>query len=162
YVAKLDTSYSVMKSRFYLDDFVNIDGVGVIGCVTIGGANASMHNITTRGGVGRNGNMILLNDAGLNTMGLGVYSGASVQLDVGILVSFYVNSAWYINTDYAYVKWRKNPSGAWQTNVTSTGFNKGTSEITGLFLYSASVVLNTGEYIDIIIGVVNNEGTKET
>lgn len=161
YVAKVDTSAAVMKSRFYLDELIAISGEGVIGAVNLDGPNAAMHNLTTRRGAVRS-SVVWLNDGGLNTKGLGVYSGASVQLDVGILVSFYVNSAWYIDTDYAYVKWRKNPSGVWQTNSTSTGFNKGTSEITGVFLYSASVVLNPGEYIDIIIGVVNNEGTKET
>jgi hypothetical protein len=96
YVAKLDTSYNVMKSRFYLDNFVNVDGVGVVGCVTIGGANASMHNLTTRGGIGRNGNMILLNDAGLNTKGISyVLEAASKFLNAGIIYDYEANPSWY-------------------------------------------------------------------
>lgn len=165
-IAKLQVDYATMKSRFYLDEVLTVqideNTNGVIGCITIGGTNESMHNIATRGGVGRIGNMIMLNDAGLNTKGNAIYSGVSVQLDVGILVTLYVNSAFYIDSDYAYVKWRKNPSGAWQTNTTSTGFDKNTSQEIGVFLYSASVVLNPGEYIDIIVGVSNAEGDKES
>lgn len=77
-IAILQTSKSVMLSRFYLDDLLPVklpDGTdGVVGAVIIGGENEKMHNITTRGGGGRI--MVagqparLLNDAGLNTLGI--------------------------------------------------------------------------------------------
>lgn len=72
-IAKLQVDYNTMKSWFYLDELLTIeleDGTdGVIGLVTIDGANESLHNITTRGGSGRIGNMRMLNDGGINTRG---------------------------------------------------------------------------------------------
>lgn len=77
-VAILQVNKATMLARFYLDDLVvaKVDGTndGVIGVVIIGGENEKMHNIATRGGVGRarvNGQTArLLNDAGLNTLGM--------------------------------------------------------------------------------------------
>ena len=76
--AILQEDKATMLERFYIDDLVSVkvDGTndGVIGVVIIGGDNEKMHNITTRGGVGRvsvNGQTArLLNDAGLNTKGM--------------------------------------------------------------------------------------------
>lgn len=75
--AILQESDSVMKQRFYLDELFVVrleDGTdGVIGMVAEGSANESMHNLTTRGGVGRaykGGRVVrMLNDGGLNTKG---------------------------------------------------------------------------------------------
>lgn len=73
----LQEDKATMLERFYLDDLVvaKVDGTndGVIGVVIIGGDNEKMHNIATRGGVGRvrvqGQTARLLNDAGLNTYG---------------------------------------------------------------------------------------------
>ena len=71
-IAKLQVDYATMKSRFYLDEVLTVqideNTNGVIGLVTIGGANEAL-NIATRGGSGRVGDMIMLNDAGLIVTG---------------------------------------------------------------------------------------------
>lgn len=70
--AILQVNKATMLDRFYLDEIMPAND-GVIGLVIIGGQNEQMHNIDTRGGVGRvrvNGQTArLLNDAGLNTLG---------------------------------------------------------------------------------------------
>lgn len=63
--AKLDTDYTTMKTKFYLDDVIG-GKEGVVGCVILSGNNAKLHNLDTRGGKGRIGNMQMLNDGGLN------------------------------------------------------------------------------------------------
>lgn len=66
-LAKVNPNYATMKSRFFLDEVLGTQ-TGIVGLVNPDGPNASMHNLTTRRGVGRVGNYVFLNDGGLNCL----------------------------------------------------------------------------------------------
>lgn len=97
YVAKVDTSAAVMKSRFYLDELIAISGQGVIGAVNPDGPNAAMHNFSTRRGVVRS-KLIWLNDGGLNTKGTAQVTAARSRfLNKGIEYDYQTRPAWYVS-----------------------------------------------------------------
>ena len=122
--AILQEDKATMLERFYLDDLVSVkvDGTndGVIGAVIIGGDNEKMHNITTRGGVGRvrvqGQTARLLNDAGLNTKG----KSSEVPLDIELghrsaktgIVKF--KAAYYLGSGAVDYGIRFRQTGGWQ------------------------------------------------
>lgn len=169
YVAKLDTNYNTMKSIFYLDDFVNVDGVGVIGCVTIGGANEAMHNIATRGGVGRIGNMIMLNDAGLNTYGKStvVYitpvsgsfdSGTGVSTTPSIKIDN--KEAFYVDTTSIVLEWGDTSSSfPYSYDATSLYFTLGKDQSVEIPLLYTGYTPIVGNDVFVRVKHTNSEGT---
>lgn len=161
-VAKLHTSYAVMKSRFYLDALFNCEGKGVIGAVLEGGENAKKHNLTTRKGVGRVKDMVLLNDAGLNTKGVAIYGSVSSQMPGGIAVSMTSKSAWYVDTDDVSVKWKKSTDSVWQENFAPSGHAQQTEVNLTILLNSVSATLTPGEDMNIKVCNYNYEGVFES
>lgn len=156
YIAKLDTSYNTMKSRFYLDDFVNVDGVGVIGCVAIGGANEAMHNIATRGGVGRIGNMRMLNDAGLNTYGNAIVGAFLYKWANNIGVNSEFLASWYSDSTNLGIRYKKTSSSSWVTLMFNELLLKQTSVNS---LRHITPTFDPFDSVDIQLININEEGT---
>src|SRR5690606_3667445 len=129
-VAILQEDKATMLERFYLDDLVavKVDGTndGVIGAVIIGGDNEKMHNITTRGGVGRvrvqGQTARLLNDAGLNTLGL-VINSLGVEYTYTnwmIVASLEFKSAYDLETTEFGIEFKKPTDSTWLKQVLGT------------------------------------------
>lgn len=162
-IAKLQVDYATMKSRFHLDELLTVqideNTNGVIGCVTIGGANEAMHNITTRGGVGRIGNMRMLNDAGLNTYATS-YSDPFQVLRVDTTsFSFDVISSYYSNTVRArlYYKYGVDWLLHYDTNSINVPKNS-TDTFTSINPFNG---LKAGDFAEFKVVVTNEEGDKE-
>ena len=103
----LDPNYNTFKTRFYLDEVIG-GKEGVVGLVDPTGDNAKMHNLTTRGGKGRIGNMQILNDGGLNTKALALWEDNPSFYNSaynGFIVTIRCYSAYYVDTDYFGIKW---------------------------------------------------------
>lgn len=162
-IAKLDTDYTTMKTRFYLDDVVGLKE-GVVGLVNPLGANAKYHNLTTRGGKGRVGNMQMLNDGGLNTKPLAEWvneSGYYGSTYDGFLISVECFSAYYLDTDNFGIKWRVSAPdyvGA-PTLANTTGIDEKLSDLTGFKLVDQLVV---DSYVYFKVFGTNSEGVFES
>lgn len=157
-VAKLDTDYDTMKLRFYLDDVVATKE-GVVGCVTSGGVNEQMHNMTTRKGKGRVGNLILLNDGGLNT--LGTVSLGTVSFDIvnGIILPITYRNAYYVDGDAIKVRYKKNSDTIWTEYFVKGNTPKAEFTVFNGTLTSVSGDLSPNDLVYIQIQTINAEGT---
>ena len=162
-IAKLQVDYATMKSRFHLDEVltVQIDETtnGVIGLVTIGGSNEAMHNITTRGGVGRIGNMRMLNDGGLNTKGKITEFNIDTEVpnrtaktnDIKFLTAWYIDS---IASEYG-IRYRQGASPTWLYIYGDEDLLKST-ETTKEF-YFPTLIPN--QSMEVQAFITNSEGT---
>lgn len=159
--AKLAPDYNTFKTRFYLDEVIG-GKEGVVGCVTIGGANANYHNLTTRGGKGRIGNMQILNDGGLNTKGdTSITSTTSDLKNGGLDITVNYKSAFYVDTDF-YLRARIG-SGSW-TNyfVKSLTMNQTITDTNRKVDIDASLPLNAGDLLEVQAYSSNVEGDSPT
>lgn len=132
-VAILQEDKATMLERFYLDDLVSVkvDGTndGVIGAVIIGGDNEKMHNIATRGGVGRvrvNGQTArLLNDAGLNTRAKAEATAMRSRfINQGIEFDATITPGWYVPCAL-YVRFQKSGVSGWSEWFEARAFSQG-------------------------------------
>lgn len=160
YRAKLFPDYSTFKTRFYLDDVVG-GNEGVVGCVTIGGTNANYHNLTTRGGKGRAGNMQMLNDGGLNTKGNTTITSTSSDLKNGGLdITINYISAFYVDTDF-YIRARIISGGSW-TNyfMKSLAMNQTLTDTNRKVDIDYSLPLVAGDILEVQAYSSNAEGNS--
>lgn len=162
-VAILQEDKATMLERFYLDDLVavKVDGTndGVIGAVIIGGDNEKMHNITTRGGVGRvrvqGQTARLLNDAGLNTKGNATIEDIIVQWGNLVALQIKYDSAYYLSSSNLGLRWRVG-GGAWSDVTLHTYLaQNSTLSLVGEF----NPDLEIGQSVELQLVHTNPEGT---
>lgn len=156
--AILAPDYSTFKTRFYLDEVIG-GKEGVVGCVTIGGLNASYHNLTTRGGKGRFGNLQVLNDGGLNTKGDTTITSTSSDLENGGLnITLNYKSAYYVDTDF-YLRARIISGGSW-TNyfIKSLSMNQTSTDTNLKVDIDYSLPLVAGDLLEVQAYSSNAEG----
>ena len=157
-IAKLDTDYTTMKLRFYLDEVVGTKE-GVVGLVDPLGVNAKYHNLVTRQGKGRFGNYVALNDGGLNTRG-GVSIGTlSSSFGSGVIIPITYRNAYYVKSDDIRIMYKKNGEVTW-TDYSSRA-NTPQAEYT---TYNGSLTSVTGDLhpedlVYIKVQNINAEGT---
>lgn len=162
--AILQEGDQVMKERFYLDELFVLrleDGTdGVIGMVAEGSANEAMHNLTTRGGVGRaykGGRVVrMLNDAGLNTLGTGYVNSVEYRwaTDMGLNNSYF--ASYYNSTSNVGIRYKLATGSIWTTIMFDRGMSQQQS-ITDLFEFPITG-RNTGDVIEVQPININEEG----
>jgi len=153
--AILDPNYSTFKTRFYLDEVIGGKS-GVIGCVTPLGENAGYHNMATRGGKGRIGSKIVLNDAGLNTLGKPTLNSNSLQWANNVRNSYTFLSAYYVDSSFTGVRFRVG-AGAWTEVSFFTTLPMATSQTVTKDFDSG---LTKGTVIEMQAIIKNAEGDK--
>lgn len=162
--AILQVDRATMLSRFYLDGIIALkqpDGTdGVVGAVIIGGTNETMHNVATRGGVGRvrlpGGTARLLNDAGLNTYGFASLGSYITSWANHLRMTINVLSAFYVNTDNVGIRYKKSTSPTWISFMFGTTLAENSStQISQLI----NPELTLGDTLQIQFITVNAEGT---
>lgn len=166
-IAILQTSKSVMLSRFYLDELVSVklpNGTdGVVGAVIIGGDNEEMHNITTRGGAGRvmvSGQPArMLNDAGLNTFGLSRIDGTKKHHSNFIAVRLLGRASYYSLSSSWGLEFKKNSESWAEASKLDLGALSAGQEVP-LQYYVLRYVYNLGDTLNIRSYHVNEEGTR--
>lgn len=165
YIAKLDTSASVMKSRFYLDKLIAISGEGVIGAVNPSGPNATMHNLTTRRGVVRS-NVVWLNDGGLNTKGTAqVTATRSRFINKGIEYDYETTPAWYVSGQ-VFVRVKDVATLTWSDWVSVRAIGEGRNLTGGEFIEEGAFInvidrfpsYDVGQTYTVQLKHVNSEG----
>lgn len=164
--AILQEGNQVMKERFYLDELFVLrleDGTdGVIGMVAEGSENEKMHNLNTRGGVGRaykGGRVVrMLNDAGLNTKG-SAYSDPSDGIRVDSdSIKFEVISAYYVDTTRTRIYYKLNSDYLLYYD-SNTIYPQGTrTEVTATNPFNGLVV---GQLLELKAVITNNEGDSD-
>lgn len=162
--AILQVDRATMLSRFYLDGIIALkqpDGTdGVVGAVIIGGTNETMHNVTTRGGVGRvrlpGGTARLLNDAGLNTYALASLASYITSWANHLRMNIDVLSAYYVNTDNVGIRYKKSTNPTWTSFMFGTTLPENNSTQITKFI---NPELTLGDTLQIQFITVNAEGT---
>lgn len=152
------------KALFYLDLlFIVQNGldVGFIGAMRIGGGKEILHN-TARWSKGRlkdgSGNVyIMLNDAGLNTLGICSLGTPYTEFGSGVKVIITYKTAYYVDTDGLKLRYQIN-GGAWSEYFVSGNIDR---ENEGSFLAGINDAggINPGDQISVQALNINDEGT---
>lgn len=160
-IAKLDTNYSTMKSRFFLDEVFGTEE-GVVGLVNASGSNAAMHNLTTRQGKGRVGNYVMLNDGGLNCLSqITAFSMPSEIPNVGAetnnitFVSAYYNGS---SASQYGIKYNESADPGWKTVFADEDLPANTT-LTRKFTIPPML---PNQSVDFKAFITNSEGTIES
>lgn len=155
-IVKLQTDYTTMKTRFYLDEVVGTKE-GVVGLVNPAGANAKYHNLVTRQGKGRFGNYIALNDGGLNTRAFANTPNSSNKRIGSITVSSNIINAFYVNTSLIKVQY-KNSSAIWVNWLSDPNTVPQNTTVTKTFIGEMIDGFYAGDEVSLRFVVTNNEG----
>lgn len=162
-LAILQTNKATHLARFYLDDVVAIlgaDGVteGVYGVIYPGTDNYQMHNISRHGAARHRGigNGVVLNDAGLNTLGIAIMNTVLVSWANNVMINMTHRSSWYDNSSQLRVRFRVG-SGAWLNDLLSdTVLPQQTAETKDRLF---NPIGEEGQVVEVQAGIVNPEGT---
>lgn len=165
--------------QFYIRQIFALDGlllvrnnsnglIGFIGMVRSGGANAAMHNLDKRnsGKTLRDsrGSLVLLNDAGLNTLPLrcqieGIGEGGELVFENYCRIRFYLKNAFYGKATWKLKLRRESTTSTlWQTKATGTVSPDGEAHLEyddGL----PAVIMGGSSSLYIRLELSNAEGT---
>lgn len=161
-IAILQEDEETHKERFYLDAIFSdkISGVdGAIGIVYPSSPNYEMHNIETRGGALRQGaNGVYLNDAGLNTKGIGWINEDTLLWANNLRFDATFKSAYYIDTDEYGFEFRKVGETPWKVHKILGSPLEAGDEVTDEFLFDPTY--EPGDNLQVRTFVTNAEGKK--
>lgn len=165
------TRKSKILDIFKLDDFITIQnstvGKSFVGFINPSGDNAPYHNSTrySRGRVGKDTiGHILLNDAGLNTLGYCETQTNILKYANLVLNNAYFKSAFYINSSAFGLKYRIN-TGPWVTAPNQDLNSTVDSTLAAKGVYSEPLVFyptaEKGDNIEVKAYITNAEGIIE-
>lgn len=165
-LALLQTNKATHIARFYLDDIIVVQGTdgtqGVMGVIYPGSVNYQMHNIARHGSLRQNANGVVLNDAGLNTLGF-ASSNFNFTRNFSNLLhaqTALFRSAWYVNTiSYGFEFRKDGETGAWLRHVMSGSALPQQQQHSGLQVIRKSPPLDTFTNYQVRVYLENIEGT---
>lgn len=153
---------SLLKNRFYLDEFITkteSGNGGFVGLCIVNGLNSAMHN-SNRVGAGRiekSGiRYLAYADAGLNTLAYSDILDVKSLISNRIILNYFIKSAWYADTTQYGIQIRLAPNGTWYNFATNTSLSQATENISDQIFASD---FENEPLVDIRPYAVNAEGT---